>query len=99
MWKKQTKEIPVADVPDNNRVKQKIYSDIKHPMENVTSNLYLRIGGVTYNESGNYTCTSVNVVGNASTGVEVICKYGVIVRSFFLSTHLYTWVTSEVMLS
>lgn len=46
-------------------------------MDNVTSDLYLRIGGVTYNESGNYSCTAGNGVGDnpATTDVEVICEY------------------------
>ena len=53
-----------------------LFTDIQRPMDNVTSDLYLRIGGVTYNESGNYTCTADNGVGEntAAASVEVICK-------------------------
>ena len=76
-WKKQAKVIQIAGEPVNNSMVQVLSSDIKRPMDNATSDLYLRIGGVTYNESGNYSCTADNGVGEnpATTGVEVICKY------------------------
>ena len=45
---------------------------------NVTSRLYLRTDGVTYQEAGNYTCKVSNGVGdegivNATT--EVLCEF------------------------
>ena len=48
------------------------------PPWNVASRLYLRTGGITYNESGNYTCEVFNGVGgNLSTErtIEVLCMY------------------------
>ena len=44
---------------------------------NVTSRLYVRLSGVTYQEAGNYTCEVLNGVGsqrsvNATT--EILCK-------------------------
>ena len=58
---------------------QVVSTDIQNPMDNVTSDLYLLIGGVTYNESGNYTCIADNGVGDnpVASSVEVICKYRV----------------------
>ena len=44
--------------------------------ENVTSRLYLRPSGLTYEEAGNYTCTSSNGVGGAAeTRVEILCEW------------------------
>ena len=44
---------------------------------NVTNRLYLRMGGITYNESGNYTCKVFNGVGtnySEEQSIEVLCK-------------------------
>ena len=44
---------------------------------NVTSRLYLRTGGITYNESGNYTCEVFNGVGanySETENIEVLCE-------------------------
>ena len=71
--------IPVVLKQGNDSVVQVVSTNIQNPMDNVTSDLYLRIGGVTYNESGNYTCSAGNGVGDnpAESSVEVICKYRV----------------------
>ena len=45
---------------------------------NISSILYLRTSGITYQEAGNYTCVVVNdlVVGHSIwISVEVLCKY------------------------
>ena len=68
-------------------------------MDNVTSDLYLRIGGVTYNESGNYTCTADNGVdeNTAATSVEVICKYRVDAVSSHLNFPHNFWVCLQLV--
>ena len=55
-----------------------VISGISSPLGNATARLFLRVAGVTYNESGNYTCVANNTVkGKAlftKQTVEVLCK-------------------------
>ena len=79
---KSGKEIPVVAKQPGNRthkVVQYLKSAIDHPLDYVSSSLYIRTAGVTYNESGNYTCiVSSNFTliqeKQLKQNLEVLCK-------------------------
>lgn len=54
---------------------QLVNQNISHPMDNVTSRVYLRKEGLTLKEAGNYSCSAVNGIDSPSVRtVEVLCK-------------------------
>ena len=68
----------VAAVTANNRdhVVQMLFNTTDAPW-NVTSRLYLRSNGVTYQEAGNYTCevsNGVGIHGSVNATTEVLCE-------------------------
>ena len=80
VWKKDGKEvknISVFSEAYNNQVVQ-VVEYASSSQWNVTNRLYLRMGGITYNESGNYTCEVFNGVGanySEEQSIEVLCKF------------------------
>ena len=79
VWKRSSgyiRSVKYHSFNDTRNVVQVISDDISQPLENVTSRLYLRTAGVTYEEAGNYTCEvfSNNSVQVKSRSVEVLCK-------------------------
>ena len=61
---------------DSDAVVQRVFNTSGNPW-NVTSRLYVRVDGVTYQDAGSYTCEVSNGVGsqgsvNATT--EILCK-------------------------
>ena len=86
-WRKGGDTIPQIFLNTANYsdvVVQKVLNTSGDPW-NVTSRLYVRLSGVTYQESGNYTCEVSNGVGsqgsvNATT--EILCKS--VVNMYFL---------------
>ena len=79
LWKKDNKTIKnVSDFSEsyNDQVVQ-VLEYASSSQWNVTNRLYLRMGGITYNESGNYTCEVFNGVGtnySEEQSIEVVCK-------------------------
>ena len=79
-WIRNKKEIPtIYNFTDKDRkeVVQAIFQPRKESPWNVTSRLYLRLDGVTYQDAGNYTCEVFNGVGgniSASDTLQVFCK-------------------------
>jgi len=62
---------------NNDAVFQRVVNKSGYPW-NVTSRLYVRLDGITYQEAGNYTCEVTNGVGNQGTvnaTSEILCKY------------------------
>ena len=80
MWKKDGKEvknISMFSEAYNNQVVQ-VVEYANSSQWNVTNRLYLRMGGITYNESGNYTCEVFNGIGanySEEQTIEVLCKF------------------------
>ena len=75
-WIKDGTIIPVVSVENSEAVVQIVSNTSKVSPWNITSRLYLRTSGITFKESGNYTCEVFNGVGtNKSDSVEVLCKY------------------------
>ncbi|XP_028519145.1 uncharacterized protein LOC110252934 [Exaiptasia diaphana] len=57
------------------QVVQVTWNNITEKLQNVSSRLYLRVGGITLNDAGNYTCKAWNAVNeSAEKTVEVLCK-------------------------
>jgi len=79
-WIRHKTEIPtVYNFTDKDRKKvvQEIFQSSKESPWKVTSRLYLRLDGVTYQDAGNYTCEVFNGVGgniSASDTLQVFCK-------------------------
>ena len=79
VWRKDGKEvhrIATFSKAYANQVVQ-VLENVNSSLWNVTSRLYLRTGGITYNESGNYTCDVFNGVGtnySETEGIEVLCE-------------------------
>lgn len=76
-WKKGIRVIPrvsAVTVNSSDQVLQVLFNISGAPW-NITSRLYLRSNGVTYQEAGNYTCEVSNGVGIGSVKgtTEVLC--------------------------
>ena len=80
VWRKDGKEVQkIATFSEAyaNQVVQVLKQTNAAPW-NFTSRLYLRTGGITYNESGNYTCEVFNGVGtnySEQQSIEILCEY------------------------
>ena len=80
VWKKNgatIKKVPVFSERYSDQVVQVV--DFAEPSQwNVTNRLYLRPAGVTYDESGNYTCQVLNRTAGANYSeeqtIEVLCR-------------------------
>ena len=80
IWKRNGEVIPIVTSltsNDSDHVVQVLSNKHTVPLANISSTLYLRVGGVTYKEAGNYTCV-VKILGGLSNAaiqsVEVICE-------------------------
>jgi len=79
-WRKGVAIIPLVPVVTANNsdvVFQRVVNMSGYPW-NVTSRLYVRLDGMTYQEAGSYTCEVSNGVGNQGTvnaTSEILCKY------------------------
>lgn len=79
-WRKGVAIIPLVPVVTANNsdvVFQRVVNMSGYPW-NVTSRLYVRLDGMTYQEAGNYACEVSNGVGNQGTvnaTSEILCKY------------------------
>ena len=75
-WRKGVDVIPRVSaftMNSSDQVVQMLFNASGGPW-NITSRLYLRSSGVTYQEAGNYTCEVSNGVGNGSVTTDVLCK-------------------------
>ena len=86
-WRKDADvipHVPMVTANDSDAVVQRVFNTSGNPW-NVTSRLYVRLDGITYQEAGNYTCEVTNGVGsqgsvNAST--EILCKFVITTVNF-----------------
>lgn len=70
-------EVAVVDKLNATEVVQILFSTAADSQWNVTSRLYLRVAGATYEDAGNYTCRVHNGVGrneSLSETIEVLCE-------------------------
>ena len=80
VWKKDGQDIATASevtANDTQRLLQVISNSSSLPLANISSSLYLRVGGLTYDEAGNYTCVVTiesQVKTKASQSLEVMCE-------------------------
>lgn len=79
-WIRNVKNIPTVNnftADYRRRVVQANLEPSKESPWNVTSRLYLRVDGVTYQDAGNYTCEVFNGVGgnvSATDTIQVFCE-------------------------
>ena len=93
LWKKGADEVPAVEKLNISEVVQIVSNTSSESPWNVTSYLYLRIGGVTYEDAGNYTCQVYNGVAlNSSLNatVEVLCEYGYF-KKYLIMVSSYKW--------
>ena len=89
MWKKdgvEVKNISVFSEAYNNQVVQ-VFDFSRSSSWNISSRLFLRTGGITYTEAGNYTCEVFNGVDtnhSEQQNIEVLCTYFIISFHFLL---------------
>ena len=80
VWKKdgvEVKNISVFSEAYNNQVVQ-VFDFSRSSSWNISSRLFLRTGGITYSEAGNYTCEVFNGVDTNHSeqgNIEVLCMY------------------------
>ena len=79
MWKRDgnpVKLVPYFTPNYEQEVVQDLFNTSSNSLWNITSRLYIRTGGVTYSEAGNYTCETSNAASHDSVTeeVEVLCK-------------------------
>ena len=75
-WKKGADEVPTAEKLNINKVVQIVSNTSSESPWNVSSRLFLRTGGITYAEAGNYTCEVFNGVDRnhpEKQNIEVLC--------------------------
>ena len=77
-WKKNDQIVQIVKDFGSNYTQSVVQVVGSGPSLNVTSRLYLRTAGVTYEEAGNYTCEVSNGVlvnQSSSATIEVLCKW------------------------
>ena len=80
VWKKdgvEVKNISVFSEAYNNQVVQ-VFDFSRSSSWNISSRLFLRTGGITYTEAGNYTCEVFNGVDTNHSekgNIEVLCRF------------------------
>ena len=79
VWRKGGKEVLKVGTFSKayaNQVVQ-VLENVNSSEWNITNRLYLRTSGITYNESGNYTCEVFNGVGtnySETESIEILCE-------------------------
>ena len=79
-WTRNDTDVSIVNkftVEYRNQVVQAILEPSKESPWNVTSRLYLRVDGVTYQDAGNYTCKVFNGVGGNDSlkdTLQVFCE-------------------------
>ena len=71
-------EVPGVEKLNATEVVQMAFSTAADSQWNVTSRLYLRVAGATYEDAGNYTCRVHNGVGRNETlseTIAVLCEW------------------------
>ena len=79
MWKRDgnpVKLVPYFTPNYEQEVVQDLFNTSSNSLWNITSLLYIRTGGITYSEAGNYTCETSNAASHDSVTeeVELLCK-------------------------